>query len=43
VTVLDKPFSLTDIAGLALILAGVSLGTGVAAGRRRRAAVEAGA
>jgi drug/metabolite transporter (DMT)-like permease len=35
-TILDESFSLTDIAGLALILAGVSLGTGVAASRRRR-------
>jgi drug/metabolite transporter (DMT)-like permease len=42
-TILDESFSFTDIAGLALILAGVSLGTGVAHGRRRRAAVEAGA
>jgi len=40
-TILDESFSLTDIAGLALILAGVSLGTGVAQSRRRRAAVEA--
>lgn len=40
-TVLDESFSLTDLAGLALILAGVSLGTGVAQSRRRRAAAEA--
>jgi drug/metabolite transporter (DMT)-like permease len=41
-TILDESFSLTDIAGLALILAGVSLGTGVARSRRRRrAAAEA--
>jgi drug/metabolite transporter (DMT)-like permease len=41
-TILDESFGFTDIAGLALILAGVTLGTGVAAGRRRRAAVGAG-
>jgi drug/metabolite transporter (DMT)-like permease len=35
-TILDESFSLTDFAGLALILAGVSLGTGVVASRRRR-------
>src|SRR5262249_54599734 len=41
-TILDESFGLTDLAGLALILAGVSLGTGVAAGRlRRRAAAGA--
>jgi drug/metabolite transporter (DMT)-like permease len=41
-TILDESFSLTDLAGLALILAGVSLGTGVAQGRlRRRAAAGA--
>jgi drug/metabolite transporter (DMT)-like permease len=37
-TILDESFSLTDIAGLALILAGVSLGTGVAQARLRRRA-----
>jgi drug/metabolite transporter (DMT)-like permease len=41
-TILDESFSFTDIAGLALILAGVSLGTGVVQSRRR-AAMEAGA
>ena len=41
-TILDESFSFTDIAGLALILAGVSLGTGVVQSRRR-ATVEAGA
>jgi drug/metabolite transporter (DMT)-like permease len=35
-TILDESFSFTDFAGLALILAGVSLGTGVVASRRRR-------
>ena len=35
-TILAESFGLTDIAGLALILAGVSLGTGVAQSRRRR-------
>jgi drug/metabolite transporter (DMT)-like permease len=41
-TILDESLSLTDLAGLALILAGVSLGTGVAQGRlRRRAAAGA--
>jgi drug/metabolite transporter (DMT)-like permease len=42
-TILGESVSFTDIAGLALILAGVSLGTGVVQSRRRRAAVEAGA
>ena len=36
-TVLDEPFHLTDLAGLALILAGVSLGTGTVRGIGRRA------
>ncbi len=37
--ILDESFGLTDLAGLALILAGVTLGTGVAQSRfRRRAA-----
>jgi len=36
--ILDESFGLTDFAGLALILAGVSLGTGVAQGRLRRRA-----
>ena len=40
-TILDESFGLTEIAGLALILAGVSLGTGVAQSRRRRAAAGA--
>ncbi len=38
VTVLDESLKLTDIAGLALILAGVSLGTGAIRNVRRRAA-----
>src|SRR5262249_3752835 len=45
-TILDESFGLTDFAGLALILAGVSLGTGVAQNRFRRrtpAQVRAGA
>ena len=42
-TVLDESLSLTDLGGLGLILAGVSLGTGVMQGRRRRAAAEASA
>jgi drug/metabolite transporter (DMT)-like permease len=37
-TVLGESLKLTDIAGLALILAGVSFGTGTAALRRRAAA-----
>jgi drug/metabolite transporter (DMT)-like permease len=37
-TILDESFGLTDFAGLALILAGVSLGTGVAQNRFRRRA-----
>jgi drug/metabolite transporter (DMT)-like permease len=41
-TVLNESLKLTDLAGLALILAGVSLGTGTIAGlRRRRAAAGA--
>lgn len=40
-TILDESFGLTDLAGLALILAGVSLGTGIAQSRRRRATAEA--
>jgi drug/metabolite transporter (DMT)-like permease len=36
--ILDESFGLTDLAGLALILAGVSLGTGVAQSRLRRRA-----
>jgi drug/metabolite transporter (DMT)-like permease len=39
-TVLDEGLKLTDLAGLALILLGVSLGTGVVQ-RRRRAVLEA--
>jgi drug/metabolite transporter (DMT)-like permease len=41
--VLDESLKLTDLAGLALILAGVSLGTGVVRGLRGRASVEASA
>ncbi len=37
-TVLGEPLHLTDLAGLALILAGVSLGTGTVRGLGRRAA-----
>ena len=40
-TVLNESLKLSDIAGLALILAGVSLGTGTIAGLRRRAAAGA--
>ncbi len=40
-TVLDESLKLTDLAGLALILTGVFLGTGVARNRRRRAAAGA--
>ncbi len=40
-TVLDEGLKLTDLAGLALILLGVSLGTGAVQGLRRRAALEA--
>jgi drug/metabolite transporter (DMT)-like permease len=40
-TVLGEGLKLTDLAGLALILLGVSLGTGVVQSRRRRAALEA--
>lgn len=40
-TVLNESLKLTDLAGLALILAGVALGTGVARRRLRRAATEA--
>ncbi len=36
-TILGESLSLTDLAGLGLILAGVSLGTGVVQSRRRRA------
>jgi len=39
-TVLDEGLKLTDLAGLALILLGVSLGTGVVRGWRRRMALE---
>ena len=34
-TVLDESLTLTDLAGLALILLGVTLGTGVVQARRR--------
>jgi len=37
-TILDESVSLTDLAGLGLILAGVSLGAGVVQSRRRRPA-----
>ena len=37
-TVLDESLDLTDLAGLALILAGVALGSGTVQGLRRRAA-----
>lgn len=39
-TVLDESLKLSDLAGLALILLGVTLGTGVVQSRRRRAATE---
>jgi drug/metabolite transporter (DMT)-like permease len=42
-TVLDEGISLVDLAGLALILLGVSLGTGVVSERLRRVPAEAGA
>lgn len=41
VTVLNESLKLTDLAGLGLILAGVSLGTGFLQGRLRRPAAEA--
>jgi drug/metabolite transporter (DMT)-like permease len=39
-TVLDESLKLSDLLGLALILAGVTLGTGAMRGRRRRAPTE---
>ncbi len=41
--ILGEPLRMSDFAGLGLILAGVSLGTGTLSGLRRRAAARAGA